>query len=428
MYRTHLWNKDFFLLWQGQFISLFGTQAFMIAIVFTVKDTTESPTLMGLLMMTYTIPTLLAGPIGGVFADHYSRKNILISCDIISGLCVGSLALILYSQPDNHLLITIWLFIIAIILGTVSAFFRPAISACMPDLVPDDKLDAANSISQASIQSTNLLGPPASGMLYSLLGAPLLLLIDAITYLFSAISECFITILPHKSKDNTEPASLKKFIRDSKAGFHYLVQQTGMKEFTIMMALLNFFVIPCTVLLPFYIEDYLGIQEDSATWYGYMIAIFGIGAMLGYLLAALFKFTGKQKIWVLTTTFTIISIGIAMAGMVHTYTHAAILMMIIGACAGYFSVITMTILQQRVEKQMRGRVFGLLGTLTGALSPIAMGLSGIVFDLLDRSIPTVYISIGVILALLGSSIMLNKNYREFFLYEAGSASVANKEN
>ena len=141
---TKLLNKNFILLWQGQLISMLGNAIFMFTLIFTVKKATQSASLIGILMMTFSIASILVMPIAGAVADRYSRKWILIICDCISFVGVLSLATLTFYLPGevetwtNTELIggisaeTVFithLFIICITLGIVGVFFRPAITA-----------------------------------------------------------------------------------------------------------------------------------------------------------------------------------------------------------------------------------------------------------------------------------------------------------
>jgi DHA3 family macrolide efflux protein-like MFS transporter len=182
---TKLFNRNFFLLWQGQFVSQIGSQAFAIAMMFWIKHQTGSASLMGLLMMVSMLPAVILGPIAGTVADHFSRRKIIILSDILRGIPVLILALMIFFVPISPGVIIVLLFFVTLVLGILSSFFRPAISAAIPDIVPKEKISAANSLNQSSGQISLCVGQALGGYLFVVLGAPLLFLIDGITYLFS---------------------------------------------------------------------------------------------------------------------------------------------------------------------------------------------------------------------------------------------------
>src|SRR5436305_9496145 len=149
---ARLWNRNFFLLWQGQTVSQLGNQAFMIAIAFWLKEDTNSATLIGLLMTVSTLPGVLLAPFGGTYADRHSRIRILIACDVLAGLAVLAQGLAMHqSWLSVHGLIVLLLFV-AIFDGDMRALFMPALKSAIPDLVPGERLAAANSLNQFSIQ------------------------------------------------------------------------------------------------------------------------------------------------------------------------------------------------------------------------------------------------------------------------------------
>jgi len=98
---TKLLNKNFVLLWQGQFVSMLGNQAYAIAMMFWIKHETGSAALVGMIMMASAIPGVLLGPLGGTYSDRHSRKKIIVWCDILSGLAVLTLAFLLFTTPDE---------------------------------------------------------------------------------------------------------------------------------------------------------------------------------------------------------------------------------------------------------------------------------------------------------------------------------------
>jgi MFS transporter, DHA3 family, macrolide efflux protein len=408
-----LLNKNLFLLWQGQFISLLGSQAFNIAMMFWVKQTTGSATLMGLLMMSASLPAVILSPLGGVFADRYSRKKIMIISDTLDGLAIISLAIFMYWAPNAPWLIG-YLFFVAILLGCSGAFFRPAINAALPDIVPKAQLPAANALAASTVQIAQLCGNVIGGILFRVLGAPLMFLIDGLSYLFSACTELFIQLPEPKKQEKTDNHWFKQFVTESREGLQYLTDKQGMKEFFVLAGLVNFLITPCIILLPFYVEDFLQATTD---WYGFIIAAYGAGALVGYALAGIFKVTATRRIVPMTLAFTMMALLICTAGFTTDKVTALGIMTLIGICNGYVNVNILTILQASTEENLRGRVFGLLGTLTGSVMPLAMGLSGIVFDLVGRNISLIFVASGSLLLITAITISLRKNYRAFIAYD-----------
>ena len=408
-----LMNRNFFLLWQGQLVSQIGSQAFFIAMMFWLKRATNSATMMGLIMMVSMLPSVILGPIGGVIADRHSRRLIIIISDALKGIAVLSLAGLMFWQPEETNLILAWLFVVAILGGVVSSFFTPAISASIPDLVPKDKVAAANSLNQFSVQISMFIGQGTGGILFKLLGAPVLFLVDGVTYIFSAISECFIRIPQVVSKKNESGSILVKLKKDILEGFHYIWQRAGLRNLVLVFAFLNFFLTPIGLLLPFYVEDFLMTGPE---WFGFLLAAIGLGSMLGYFIAGTIKFSGQRRSNWFTIFLFLECISIGLLGSIHITWQALILIFIIGVMSGVTNIIILTILQVSTPSEIRGRVFGFLGTLTGGLTPIAMGLTGVITDMVNQNIPLIYLACGIITA-LASIITLNKESRRFLAYE-----------
>jgi DHA3 family macrolide efflux protein-like MFS transporter len=406
-----LWNRNFFLLWQGQFVSQLGNQAFSIAMMFWIKHRTGSASLMGLLMMLVHLPIVILGPIAGTFADHYSRRKIIILCDLLAGVSVLALAMLLFIYPGRTNMILVLMFVVGLLLGAIRSFFNPAISAAIPDIVPREKVAAANSLSQSSVQISTFIGQGLGGYLFVLLGAPLLILIDGITYLFSAFSESFITIpqvLPEKSRVLKEKFS--QFKRDTLEGLQIVWRNTGMRSIFFMAAVLNFFIMPIIVLLPFYVEDFLGV---TPAWYGYLLAGFGFGALIGYGAAGSVKVSGKTRTVTVIFFMILLNALLASLSIVSAASLALAVWVIIGTANGFVNINIITLLQISIPSELRGRIFGLLTTLKAGLTPIALGLGGVIGDLTGRNIPLIYGTCGIILIVLSVILSLLRPFRRF---------------
>jgi MFS family permease len=362
-------------------------------------------------MMVSSLPAVILGPIGGTVADRYSRKTIIIICDVINGVVVLSLAVALFVAPGAKDMLLAWLFTVSVIVAIVGSFFRPAIAAAIPDLVPKDKIAAANSLNQSSVQISTLIGQGAGGVLFRLLGAPVLFLIDGLTYLFSAFSEWFITIpqtLPEKSPKWRD--TFAAFKADTIAGFRYVWSHRGMRTLFAVATLLNFFGMPFFVLFPFYVEDVLRASTD---WYGFLLAAFGIGSLAGYTLAGTIHLSGKMRSRAMIAALILMSGGFGGLGAVDVPIISLVIVLASGMLNGFFNINVITILQVTTPSELRGRVFGLLSTFAMGLAPIGLGLSGIVADLTNQNIPLIFMACGGILAALSMLASMSREFRNF---------------
>ncbi|MBN1411823.1 MAG: MFS transporter [Spirochaetales bacterium] len=289
-----LFNRNFLLLWQGQFISQMGTQMAIIGEIFWVKHSLHMATLVGLTSILWTLTTILFGPIGGSFADTHSRKKIIVLCDILSGIGFFSLSIVIFTMPDALWLIFGLIITLAIINGIIFSAFNPAIQASVPDIVPARDLQRANSITSSSYQISVLVGQSLGGVIFKVIGAPFMFLVNSLSFLYCGITESFIK-LPDRTKKMAK-GNLKKTIRAHMAniaeGLKYIFSNKGLRSSLTTIAVLNFFSSPIIVLLPFFVEDTLHI---GAEWYGFFMGGFGMGAIVGYILTGILDLKGKVK-------------------------------------------------------------------------------------------------------------------------------------
>jgi MFS transporter, DHA3 family, macrolide efflux protein len=412
---TRMFNRNFVLLWQGQFVSNLGNQAFLIAIVFWIKDATGSATLMGLILMLSALPAVVLGPIGGAIADRHSRRMIIMLSDLLSGLAVLVLAALMWLTPTQTDLIIAWIFITATLLGIIDAFFSPAMTAALPDLVPEERVAGANSVGQLALELSTLLGQALGGLLFRLLGAPLLMLTNALTFIFSAVSEAFIRIPQHLPD---QPAHWRERIavlgRDLRAGLSFIWGIRGLRGLVLLSTLGNFFNVPIIVLLPFYVEDFLGLAPD---WYGYLLAAFSAGTMAGYLIAGAAPLSPRLRAGLALTLMVLEPICYIAVVLTGAPPLALVLVALAGAMSGFMIVIITTLLQIATPSELRGRVFGLIATLSGTLAPIAMGLAGIVADLSGQRIPLIYLGCSVAMLVMALLALLSPSIRAFLAYD-----------
>lgn len=409
-----LMNRNFFLLWQGQFVSGIGSSVFLVAMALYIKQLTGSATLMGSMMMVASLPGVLLGPIAGAMADRFSRRKIIIITDFLSGLAILAFALLVFLSPEKEIVLTGLLFI-AISLGILSSLFQPAVLASIPDIVPKEQLVRANSLGQFSGQISILAGQAIGAFLYRRFGAFIVCIINGISYIYSAISEIFITI-PQKQpeKVDTLKNQLAIFKKDLSDGFRYVWNIKGLKILVLLAACINFFISPILILLPFYVEDFLHLKLD---WYGVLLAASGIGSLLGFTFAGMTKFAAKLRGKIMMMFIAVEAGTYGLLGLVNGILPALALICLAGFLGGFVAVNISVTLQMTTPSEIRGRVFGLLTTLVGSITPIGMGLGGVVGDLTHHNIPLIYLACAIIMMVSALLASTQKSFRDYLGYD-----------
>ena len=415
-----LWNRDFFLLWQGQTVSQLGSQAFNIAMMSWLLRATGSASLMGLLMLTSLLPGVLLSPVGGTFADRHSRIRIALICDLLAGVAVLALAFAMFDprverlEPAAVRFVIALMFGVSALLGVLRAFFTPALSAAIPDLVPRERIPAANSLNQISVQSSNLLGQALGGVFFQILGAAFLYLINSLSFLFAALCAILIRLPVRAIVPRPAVADpFHQFLRETAEGFRYLWKQSGLRDFAVIASVVNFLGMPIMVLFPFFVELYL---KKDARWYGFLMAAIGAGSVAGFIVAGAKPLKGEERRRWIVAAMVLAPLFFGLLGFVSNAWAALSVAFLGGVALGVVNVYLMSMVQMATPGEVRGRVLSVITLLTGGLMPLGMGLGGIVGDLTGKNIPLVYGVCGGLALLVSCSVFVRRDLREFLAH------------
>ncbi len=394
--RVRLWNRDFVLLWQGQLVSELGNVAFNIALGFWVLAATGSTAKMGLVLAVFALPWLFVSPFAGVLTDRSNRKGILILTDLIRGVALVAMAVLILTD-----IFPFWAIIpIGLVVGTCGAFFNPAINSAVPDIVPPRQLVRANSLRSLTTNFVSMLGTAIGGTLYSLIGAPILFLVDGASFLVSSLATVFIRI--PKVERSRHKMELTYF-EDLKDGFRFMRRFGGIRFILFEAVALNFFMTIGSILLtPFFMQmnasgeankDWILLQQSelgqqllrdlsgsAAMLYGFAVGAYVLGNFLGAGVTAIAQIRPRQRALVVAVTGLIGCFCMIAVGQMRSFFPVLGLMALAGVCVAIALTILNTVLQTGVPQDMRGKMFGLMAAFIGASTPLAMGVGGVVGD------------------------------------------------
>ena len=368
-------QRNFFLLWLGQLISIIGDWVLVIALPFYTYNLTGSALASGGMFIVSTLPRLLLGSVAGVFVDRWDRKRTMIAADFLRVL----LTLMLFLVRSRDLL---WLiYASAFLESVVSQFFNPAKSAVIPMLVDKKDLLTANSLNGLSDALTRLVGSALGGMLLTWLGFSFVVFFDAATFLVSALMIMLVVIPRHPvehAAPGTTAASTKMadIWRDWIAGLKLVKRERLLLALFIVMgvALLGDGMV--TVLIVPLVKNLMGGEAQLLGW---LMAAEGIGGLLGGLLVGQF---GKRIPPRLLSTVALVSAGLVIIAL-FTFPHSFLvypLLGFVGLTATAWFTSAETLLQMGVSDQFRGRIFGTLGTTMALAGLIGMAFAGTMAD------------------------------------------------
>jgi len=363
--KEKLWNLNFFLLWQGQFISLFGDVIYEVALGFWVLELTGSTAIMGMMMAVAIIPGVLIAPFAGVFVDRWDRKRLLILMEGIRAVVIIFVGIAAYEGFIN-----LWLVVIAeIIVGICGAFFGPAMNSAVPDVIPKSKLTNATSCFGIIQTTSNIIGNSIGGIIFQLFGAPLMFLLNGISFLISGLLQIFAKI-PKIEKTGEEV----RFMEDMKIGYLFLWKFMGLRYFLLNFSVTNFTVCIATVLLLplFQMTESLGPEK-----YGIFMAFFTGGSLMGMVFTSIIQIPPAKRLLVFMASTIISNLSFMMVALLENFPVMLAFIFVGGVFIAILEVLSFSTVQLIIPQDMRGKVFALIGMVTQSLAPLGMALGGI---------------------------------------------------
>lgn len=366
--------RNFSLLLGGQTISILGDALYMVALPWLVLTTGGNAQELGIILSAYGIPRAACMLAGGWLSDRLRPRRVMLVADIARLLLTAMLAaLALGGHP------LFWqLCVIAVPLGAFGGVFMPASIAIRPDILSKEELQAGNGLMMASLQGANLVGSSISGAVVAVFSAAAALAIDAATFFVSAVSLALMRetkrVTPGQAgQEQPATGAEEQGVQVAVQGFWQFLLTSRL----LQVSLLLFIVISIVsgglieVALPALVQ---GPMHGAASGYGFILAGWGAGALVGSIFAGMLgKLKHQGMIILLGGLIVAIMIALLPVGGIP----GAVICMVIGAIANSgFTVLFFTAVQLNIPGHLMGRIMGLIMFSSLGLYPVSTALAG----------------------------------------------------
>jgi MFS family permease len=358
--------RDFSVFWTGQAVSLLGDGIFLVAIAWQVYDLWNVPTALSIVGAIETAPLVLLVAFGGVVTDRVERRWVLVWAAVARGAAVAAIGFL-----GAFGVLELWqIFAITVVYGAGMAFQAPASGAIVPDLVPDELLVQANSLSQMMRPiAMSLFGPAVGGLVVHAAGAPTAFLLDAASYGIAVVTLALMHPRP-AAIQRDEPASV---LADIKDGWRFVRTHVWLWG-TLVWATLAIFLVyaPFEVLVPYLVKNQL---HGNAGDLGLVFASGGAGAvMIAYVAGQ--RGLPRRHITAMYAAWGFAALALCFYVLTDSPWQA---MLIAAGAEGAWTgggLVWVTMLQRLVPRDLLGRVKSLDWLLSTGLAPLSFALCG----------------------------------------------------
>ncbi len=388
------WKRSFFTIWAGQAISLITSAVLQMVIIWYLTDTTGSALVLSMATMVGFLPQAILGTMIGVLVDRWNRKLVMIGADLIiavAGVVLAVVALMIE--------LPVWVVMVVLFIRSIgTAFHSPALSAATPLLVPEDQLTKCAGYSQ-SVQSVSyILSPAIAAFLYATWDLNLIIALDVLGALVACITVTIVAIPKQEIKTEMVQSSI---ISEAKAGYNILKENKGLFALLWIGAFYCFIYMPINALFPLMSMSYFG---GTTTHASIVEIMFAVGMLAGGLLLSTWGGFKKPTISIVTS-FIAMGFALIIAGLlpINGFFIFVFCSAIMGFSAPFYSGVQMALIQEKIQPEYLGRVFGLLGSIMSLAMPLGLIVSGIFADQIGINRWFAVSGIGIlILALLSS--------------------------
>ena len=394
------WKRNIAVFLGSQIISLLGSSLVQYAIMWYITLETRSGAMMTVYIICGFVPTFIFSPFGGVWADRYDRKRLIMIADGVIALATLAIALVFMSGFKP-----LWLlFVVSAVRATGSAAHGPAVGAILPQMVPEDKLLRINGINSSVQSMIMLISPILSGALLSFASIETIFFIDVVTAAIAiGTLAIFLRIPPHAKAMVPQTTG---YFEDMRMGFRYIREHRYLASFFIYLGIFLFLVTPAAFLTPLQTARTFGPEVWRLTA---LEIVFSVGMMVGgALLATWGGFRNRMRSMVASN---LIMAGCTVAlGFAPPFWLYLAFMGLFGISMPLYNTPSTVMIQEHVEGDYMGRVFSILTMLMTSAMPLGMLVFGPLADAVR--IEWILIATGIVMLAHGLRVLGSRRLME----------------
>lgn len=365
-------HRNFQLFFSGQLISLIGTWMQSVAQSWLVYRLTGSALLLGSVGFASQVPVFLFAPLGGIAADRYNRRHIVIATQIAS----MSLASVLAALTLLHK-VQVWhVFVLASCLGVVNAFDIPGRQSFLVDMVGKDDLMNAIALNSSMFNGARVIGPAIAGILVAKIGEGYCFLGNAVSYIAVIVGLLLMRV------HSPARASMASPLEHMMEGFRFVNRTAPIRALLLLLGLVSLVGMPYVVLMPIFADQ---ILHGGAKGLGILMGATGVGALLGALTLAFrsgVKGLGRLVAWCCAG----FGASLAVFALSHIFWVSVVLLLPVGYCMMLQMACSNTLIQVMVPDALRGRVMAVYSMMFMGMAPIGALLGGALAERLGAQV------------------------------------------
>lgn len=382
----------FLTIWGGQLFSLIGSTIAQFALVWWLTQTTNSATVLATASLVAMLPGIFVGPLAGAFVDRWNRRRVMIVADSVGALMALGLAILFWTHT-----LQVWHIYLAMLVRSLAGSFHwPAMQSSTSLMVPQEHLTRVAGLNHTTFGIMNVFGPPLGALLLEIMPLHGVMLVDVVTATI-AISPLFFIRIPQPAAVAHPTGGATSVWADLLAGLRYVRAWPGLLLLLGMAMLINFVLTPAGSLTPLLVTRHF---RGAALQLGWLNSAWGIGVVLGGVTLSAWGGFRRRSITSLTG-LTLMGVGFVIVGVAPA--NALWLAIVGNLVAGLMNPITnaplIAMLQAVVEPQMQGRIFTLIGSLSGAMSPLSLAIAGPLADVIG--VRAWYVMGGLLCTIIG---------------------------